>query len=331
MKKEIVGITATLPVEIIFASGLVPVDLNNLFISDENPRKLVQDAQAAGLPENVCAWIKGLYSVVHKYKVKKVIGVTGGDCTNTRALLELLQSEDVSTLEFSYPYPRDLRRLRAEMLRFCKVLGTDMASAEEWRKILTPIRSKVHELDRLTCKENKVTGWENYYYSVSTSDFFGNPHQFDKEISKVLTEVNKREPLGTGLRIALLGVPPIISNLHDFIEERGGQVVFNEFPRQFSMPFSTSNLVQQYNAYTYPYDTVSRLKDCSFEVTKRGVEGVIHYVQNFCYRQIVDKIVRKSFSIPVLTLHADNPGEIDGPTATRLEAFLEILRGRREK
>jgi len=327
---KVVGITATLPVEVLFAAGLVPSDLNNLFISDENPRKLVQDAEKAGLPENVCAWIKGIYSAVHKHRIKKVIGVTGGDCTNTRALLELFQSEGVETFEFSYPYPRDVRRLKAEIERFCSALGTRLSEAEKWKRVLDPIRAKVHKLDRLTWKENKVTGWENYYYSVSTSDFFGDPRTFEKEIDEVLSQVKLREPLGESLRIALLGVPPILVNFHDFLEERGARVVLNEFSRQFSMPYPSRTIVQQYNLYTYPYDTVSRMRDCVAEVTRRRVDGVIHYVQNFCYRQIIDRLVRNSFSVPVLTLYADKPGEVDAPTATRLEAFLEILRSRKE-
>jgi benzoyl-CoA reductase/2-hydroxyglutaryl-CoA dehydratase subunit BcrC/BadD/HgdB len=330
MTREIVGITATLPVEVIFAAGLVPVDLNNIFISDENPRSLVQDAEKAGLPENVCAWIKGIYSAVHKRGIKKVIGVTGGDCTNTRALLELFQSERIETLEFSYPYPRDVRRLKAEIERFCSALGTSLSEAEKWKKILDPIRAKVRELDRLTWKEGRVTGWENHYYSVSTSDFFGDPRSFKKEIDEVLSQVRLRELLGESLRIALLGVPPILTNLHDFLEERGARVVLNEFARQFSMPYLSRTIVRQYNRYTYPYDTASRMQDCVAEVARRRVDGVIHYVQSFCYRQIVDRLVRNSFSVPVLTLYADKPGEVDGQTATRLEAFLEILRGRRE-
>jgi benzoyl-CoA reductase/2-hydroxyglutaryl-CoA dehydratase subunit BcrC/BadD/HgdB len=330
-KPELVGITATLPVEVMFAAGLVPVDLNNIFISDENPRKLVQDAQNAGLPENVCAWIKGIYSAVHKYGIKKVIGVTGGDCTNTRALLELFQSEGIETFEFSYPYPRDVRRLKAEIERFSRALETTPGEAGKWKGILDPIRAKVHQLDRLTWKEDKVTGWENHYYSVSTSDFFGDPRRFEKEIDEVLAQVRLREPLGESLRIAFLGVPPILTNLHDFLEERGARIVLNEFARQFSMPYASHTIVQQYNLYTYPYDTASRMRDCVAEVARRRVDGVINYVQNFCYRQIVDRLVRNSFSVPVLTLYADKPGEVDGQTATRLEAFLEILRGRRER
>ncbi|MCP4363728.1 MAG: 2-hydroxyacyl-CoA dehydratase, partial [Planctomycetes bacterium] len=57
-----VGITTTVPIEIIFASGRVPVDLNNIFITDDDPSWLVEKAEGAGLPRNNCAWIKGLHS-----------------------------------------------------------------------------------------------------------------------------------------------------------------------------------------------------------------------------------------------------------------------------
>ena len=74
-----IGITATVPVEIIFAAGLRPVDLNNLFITHENPDSLVSQAEAAGFSYNTCAWIKGIYSTVINNGINEVIAVTGGD------------------------------------------------------------------------------------------------------------------------------------------------------------------------------------------------------------------------------------------------------------
>ena len=57
-----VGITTTIPSEIVYAAGLRPVDLNNRFITSDDPAKMVEDAEHAGFPRNVCSWIKGIYS-----------------------------------------------------------------------------------------------------------------------------------------------------------------------------------------------------------------------------------------------------------------------------
>jgi hypothetical protein len=41
MDSEVVGFTSTIPVEVILAAGLKPVDLNNIFITDENPERFI--------------------------------------------------------------------------------------------------------------------------------------------------------------------------------------------------------------------------------------------------------------------------------------------------
>ena len=52
-----VGLTSTIPVEIVFAAGCRPLDLNNVFITSGAPEKLIQQAEQAGFAHNVCAWM----------------------------------------------------------------------------------------------------------------------------------------------------------------------------------------------------------------------------------------------------------------------------------
>ena len=59
------------------------------------------------------------------------------------------------------------------------------------------------------------------------------------------------------------------------------------------MPFPMEDLVEQYRKYSYPYGIFYRLEDIEQELKKRQVDGIIHYAQSFCYRQIEDLIVRK--------------------------------------
>jgi benzoyl-CoA reductase/2-hydroxyglutaryl-CoA dehydratase subunit BcrC/BadD/HgdB len=58
------------------------------------------------------------------------------------------------------------------------------------------------------------------------------------------------------------------------------------------------------------------------------VDGIIHYVQSFCFRQIEDLIVRKRFKLPILTLEGDRPGPLDARTRIRIEGFVEMIRAR---
>ena len=104
MKK--IGFTTTIPVEIILAAGHIPVDLNNIFVANNNPRELIDVAHEDGLPRNCCSWIKGLYSVGIKLKaVDEIIAVTNGDCSNTHALAELYAEMGIPVHSFSYSFP----------------------------------------------------------------------------------------------------------------------------------------------------------------------------------------------------------------------------------
>jgi benzoyl-CoA reductase/2-hydroxyglutaryl-CoA dehydratase subunit BcrC/BadD/HgdB len=97
------------------------------------------------------------------------------------------------------------------------------------------------------------------------------------------------------------------------------------------MPPVYDNLVDQYLNYTYPYHVRYRLEDIRREIRRRDVDGVIHYVQAFCFRQIEDIILRKEIEVPVLTLEANRPGRIDLRTKVRLEAFIDMLKARKSR
>ena len=55
--------TSSIPVEVLYAAGRVPVDLNNIFITDKDPSALIAQAEEEGFPRSVCAWIKGIFAV----------------------------------------------------------------------------------------------------------------------------------------------------------------------------------------------------------------------------------------------------------------------------
>ncbi len=321
-----IGITATVPVEIIFASGMEPVDLNNLFISAELPGSLITQAEAAGFSYGICAWIKGIYATVLNQDIKNVICVTGGDCSNTIALSELLFRKGVRVISFEYPLERDRGKLLSQMENLAEELSTTWTEIELTKIKLDRIRAKLNKLDRLTYHENVVTGFENHLFLVSSSDFRGNPDQFENEVDRFLDEARKRTPRDDEIRLGYLGVPPIFSGFYELIESLGARVVFNEVQRQFSMPFEEESIVERYLRYTYPYDMTGRLGDIKKEIINRRLDGLIHYTQTFCYRQIYDMIIRESLNLPVLTLEGDRPGRIDSRTAFRLETFVEMLK-----
>jgi len=321
-----IGITTTIPSEIIFASGAVPLDLNNIFITDPSPSHYVEIAELAGYPRNLCGWIKGIYGVVVENKIQEIVAVTQGDCSNTHALMETLQLKGVKIIPFAFPYDRDRDMLMLQLNKFMDYMAVERAEVDLWREKLQKIRSMVWELDRLTWETNQVTGFENHLWQVSCSDFNGDPEVFAHGLKEILKEVKMRKPFKEQVRLGFIGVPPIFTDLYQYIEEVGARVVFNEIQRQFTMPFEVSELVDQYLLYTYPYHAFARLEDLQREIKKRQLDGIIHYTQSFCFRQIEDLIYREKINIPILTLEGDRPGLLDARSKMRIDAFVEMLR-----
>ncbi len=332
-----VGITTTIPVEVLLAAGLVPVDLNNRFISDPDPAGLVREAEELGLARTLCAWIKGIYAwaLAHP-ELDTIIAVTQGDCSNTHALMELLTLAGRRVIPFDFPYGRDAGALRAQMERLARTLGADLESAEKVRQELLPLRADLERLDQLTWREGRVSGGENHRWLVSASDFEGDPAAFHARLRDFLAQAEERAPRAPRssfkVRLGILGVPPIMSDLHERLEELGAEVVYNEVPRQFAMlppaegEGPDQDLVAQYRRYTYPYDVFHRIRDIRREVERRRLDGLVHYTQSFCFRQMQDLVLREKLRLPMLTLEGDRVGPVDARTALRLEAFIDVLR-----
>jgi benzoyl-CoA reductase/2-hydroxyglutaryl-CoA dehydratase subunit BcrC/BadD/HgdB len=326
-ENKLIGITSTIPVEIIFAAGLTPVDINNIFIGSNDPELLCTKSESVGFPGNICAWIKGIYSTVLDHDMGCVVAVTGGDCSNTVALSEVMSLKGIEIIPFDYPLIRAKTNVEQKLEDFRIALGTSWADIEREKVRLDRIRKKLKEIDRLTYIENVVTGYENHLFLVSASDFRSDPDKFEKEIDTFLDEVKGRTALNADIRLGVLGVPPIFSDFYQFVESTGTRVVFNEVQRQFSMPYGTNDIAEQYTLYTYPYGAEPRIKDIEEAIAERKLDGLIHYTQTFCFRQLYDMIFRARLKIPILTIEGDRPGAIDRRTALRIEAFLEMVRG----
>lgn len=321
-----IGITTTVPIEVIFAAGYFPIDLNNIFITDSDPYDMVDFAELQGLPRNTCAWTKGIYAAAQKIEMKRVVGVVQGDCSHTAALMDVFISEGIEVIPFEYPHKRDANRLMRRIKKFSDEIGADDDKIVEMKTKLDHVRDIVEKIDMLTWQENKVTGMENHIWTVSTSDMAGDYLMFEEQAKKFLDYAKKRQPMQHDIRIGYIGVPPICDDLYTFLEDHNCHVVFNEVQRQFSMPYETRTLAEQYTLYTFPYDIFVKIDDIKKEIERRKIDGLIFYVQNFCHRPIYEKIIRKYINIPIITLDFDKPGKLNGSIKTRVEAFTEMLK-----
>ena len=325
MKK--IGITTTVPVEILLAAGYQPVDLNNVFITDPTPERLVNIAERAGFPLNCCSWIKGIYGVCLDYGIDTVLGVTTGDCSNTIMLMDVLKLKGLKVIPFAYPDRPSPRRMQSTLEALAETLGTTLEAADSVSNELKPGRRLALKLDRLTWKEGLVSGFENHLWLVSTSDFNQDYHQYYQQLQELLATCRRRQPYPSdSLRLAYIGVPSVYAqDLYHHLESNGARVVFNEIQRQFAMPGSGNSLAEQYSNYTYPYSIYQRLKDITTELERRQVDGVIHYVQAFCHRGIGDIIFRDALKLPILTLEGNDDFFLTHHIKTRIEAFLDML------
>jgi benzoyl-CoA reductase/2-hydroxyglutaryl-CoA dehydratase subunit BcrC/BadD/HgdB len=322
-----IGLTTTIPVEVVLAAGLIPVDLNNLFISAPEALAWVSDAEAAGFPRTICAWVKGIHTALSRHpEIAAVIVACQGDCSYTQALGEILEAQGREVIHFKFPYPPDRELLAREIAGLTARLGAKTAQVVRIKEFLKPLRRDLRELDRLTWETGQVTGRENFQYLIASSDFAADVEGYARRVRDFLQEARGRQPGPSGVRLGLAGIPPIFTNLWDYLEELEARVVFNEIPRQFSMPYPDLDLADQYLRYTYPYDIFGRLADLEKAVRTRRLDGLIHYTQSFCFRQMFDQTLRERLNLPVLTIEGDRPTPLDVRTRMRLEAFVDVLR-----
>lgn len=327
-----IGITTTVPAEILIAAGYRPVDLNNILVSDARPERLVTAAERDGFPLNCCSWIKGIYGVCRESGISDVIGVTGGDCSNTQMLMEVLRLKGINTIPFAYPTRPDEDDMKTALLTLAAVLGTTLEAAEQVRKELMPCRDLLLTLDESTWKDNTVNGGENHIWLVTSSDFNSDFHKYERKLKIFLEECSRRRPHPSDhLRLAYIGVPPVYArDLYPYLEKHGGRVVYNEVQRQFAMTGPADSLTEQYTRYTYPYSVQERLQDIKTELNRRHIDGVIHYTQAFCHRAIGDIVFREAIDLPLLTLEGNDVFHLNSHIKTRLEAFLDMIRQRQK-
>ncbi len=320
-----IGFTTSFPVEVIYAAGHIPIDLNNIFVTG-NGKKLVEDAEFEGYPRNICSWIKGMYSVALNNNIDAVIGVVEGDCSNTHSLMSTLQDKDIKVISFSFPHHKNRKRLLDEITKLEDKFDVDHSAVLKTKNRLDKIRKKLVLLDEITYQKRTISGQENHFWLVNSSDFNSDPNDYENRLDEFLNEVKGRNPIKSEFRFGFLGVPPIISDLYEFLEEQKVHIIYNEIQRQFSMPHLRKSLIDQYLSYTYPYTIFDRLKDIKTEIKNRDLDAVISYSQSFCHRQIDNILIKKYVEVPVLTIEGDQPGKLDARTKLRIESFLDMLR-----
>ncbi|MHB9924369.1 2-hydroxyacyl-CoA dehydratase family protein [Clostridium botulinum] len=331
MKK--IGLTTTVPVEVVVAAGYTPVDLNNMFITSENYLKYIDIAERDGFPKSLCAWIKGIYGACLENNIKEIVGVMEGDCSNTKALIQVFRLKGIKIYPFSFPHSHRLKDVEIEIRKFMDIFNVNEDKVEQVRKILNRVRKLAKKIDEMTYIDNKVNGFDNHLYQVSLSDFNGNIDEFEEHLKKAIGDIDKRKPINKKLRLAYIGVPPMTGDIYEFVENLNARFVYNEVQREFAFPrgIEAANIFEQYYDYTYPYDIEFRIKELKKQIENRKIDAIIHYTQAFCHRTVEDIVLKKELDIPMLNIEGDKLNTLDARTKLRLEAFLDMLLDLKER
>lgn len=330
MKK--IGITTTVPSEILLAADYEIVDLNNVFVASQDYAEYIGEAEKTGFPRNSCAWIKGIYGAAVKSGIEEIVGVVEGDCSNTKGLLDVMQVQGIKVHPFAYPHDRQYQSMRVSLGAFMDRFGVTEEQVESVRKSLFPVRSLAEKLDTITYEDNKATGFENHLYQVSLSDFCSNVTDCETMLKEKTAEIQLRASFKDRLRLGYIGVPPMTTDIYGYLEKSGARIVYNEVQREFAFPraHDAGDIYEQYLDYTYPYDLAFRLQEIKKQLRLRKIDGVIHYVQSFCYRAIDDIVIKKALDLPVLTVEGDKLNTLDARTRLRIDAFVDMLFDRKE-
>ncbi|BEP28873.1 2-hydroxyacyl-CoA dehydratase family protein [Helicovermis profundi] len=325
MKK--IGVTTTVPSEILIAAGYKIVDLNNLFITSKDYKKYIDIAEKDGFPKSLCAWIKGIYGACISNNIKEIIGVIEGDCSNTKVLTTILEKKGIKVYPFKYPHGRKLIDIKKSLDNLMCLFDVSYEQVEKIRKELNEIRGFARNLDLLTYKEMKTSGFENHLYQVSLSDFNMDHIQFKENLREKINEINLRESRKYKIRLGYIGVPPMTGDIYEFVNKYDAEIIYNEVQREFAFPRANLNedIYHQYLDYTYPYDFDFRIEEIKKQVKERKLDAIIHYTQAFCYRALEDGLLKDELDIPILSIEGDKENTLDARTKLRIEAFLDML------
>jgi benzoyl-CoA reductase/2-hydroxyglutaryl-CoA dehydratase subunit BcrC/BadD/HgdB len=320
------GITALVPPEIIYGSGWYPMDVNNWIpASDARPRS------------KLCAWTASWREAILKGELKMdaLVVVAGGDCHNALADGQAAARKVRRTHFFFYPFDGDAGYLKEQLLALEAFLaggrraGADPAHRRRAIAAVAAAKELGLRLDRAR-SDGKADSEQAFKLLISFSDLEGDPTGFVRKVRSALDAPAPRARADAP-RVALIGVPPIYRDFHPVCMEAGLQVVFDELPYEFLRlgGDDIASLARSYSTYTFARPVEYRLDFLKRELMRRKVDGVVHYAQFTCHHLLEDRLLREELDWPMLTVQGDLPGATPAQARLRLEAFGELLGGKK--
>lgn len=346
-----------IPEEIVIAAGGVCVGLCG------GSQGSVPDAEKI-LPRNICPMVKSAFGFKagricpYFQAVDFVYGET--TCDAKKKTWEILDRL-VPTYVMEIPQmkrERDRALWLAEVKEFKakveKVAGQRI-SDEELAEAIQVMNDKRRALQRLTALRSAnpapISGKDALL--IEQIAFYDEPVRFAAAVNELCDELEARVAKGEGVceaaaaRVMISGTPMALPNwkVHNLVETAGAVVVNEEscIGTRYFKDLIDENLTGQEAKLAALTDRYMKI-DCSCftpnderidqiarEYRASKAQGIIHYSLQFCHTYNIEEIKVRELcereNIPYLSIESDYSPEDVGQLQTRIEAFLEQIRG----
>ena len=244
----------------------------------------------------------------------------------------------------------EVRRFRQKM----EELSGKKITLEALRKAASVVNAKRKALQRLSrlraADPSPISGLDALL--VNQIAFYDDPVRFTEMTNKLCDELEGRVKKGMGVtdrglpRILISGSPMAIPNwkLHSIIEGSGAVVVGEEscvgernhrnlLDENFSsVDEALEKIASRYmgiNCACFTPNT-ERMDDIKSLVDSLHADGVIHYSLQFCtpYMMEAYKAEKAITKVPFMRIETDYSMEDVGQLKSRVEAFIEMVKGR---
>ena len=326
----------------------------------------VPDAEAV-LPRNLCPLIKSFYgfklnrTCPYFQSSDLVVGET--TCDGKKKVYELL-NELIPTYVLEIPHKPDTQKgkefwykeLEAFQVEMEKLTGNKITS-EKLKVSIELINNKRKALKRLsdlrTNKPSPISGLDALLiFQISFND---DPIRFTTKVNELCDELDERVRNGVGVttkdapRLMISGCPMAIPNwkLHSIAQAAGASVVVEEScvgiryftdlvePKGDSLHELLWALVEKYSQIPCACFTPNnkRLDSITKLAKQFNAQGVIYYTLQNCHDYNVESVkvdrALKSEGLPMLKIETDYAMGDSEQIKTRVEAFLEIIEGKK--
>jgi len=356
--KPVVGTFCVyIPEEVVVAAGGICVGLCG------GSQGSIPDAERI-LPRNICPMVKSAYGFKagricpYFQTVDFVYGETTCDAKKkTWELLDRLVPTHVMEIP-QMKKERDktlwLEEVRDFKDRVEKVCNT-IITREDLAGAIRVINNKRRALQRLTSLrgENPAPISGKDALLIEQIAFYDEPVRFAEKVNQLCDELEERVGNGAGAtdadapRIMISGTPMALPNwkIHNLVETAGAVVVNEEScigTRYFRdlIDENASTIDEQLDVLTDRYMRIDcscftpndeRIVQILREYRESNAQGILHYSLQFCHTYNIEEIrVREACEqegIPYLSIESDYSPEDVGQLQTRIEAFLEQIRG----